>query len=1045
MKRLKAAAVLAIAVACTNPSVQTTTSGGPAANQTELLVLSTTDVHGRIRGWDYYADSAESVRGLSRAATIVDSIRAANPGRVLLVDAGDLLQGNPFAYVAMKQFADSPNPMIAAMNSMRYDAVAIGNHEYNYGVPYLERAVSQAKFPMLSANTWKPDGTHKFRPWTIVDRQGIKIGIVGATTPGVMVWDADNVRGKVKLTDIVPAVRTAVDEVKKAGANVVIVSVHSGLNEPASYDTISTGLPSENVAERIAKEIPGIDLVVYGHSHKEQPDLHVGTTLLVQPKNWATSVGVAHLMVSRDGNSYRVTSSKGETIQSRGHAEQAAIVAGSERVHRATVAYANDVIGNTVVAWRGDSARLKDTPLIDLINEVEMKAAKSDLASSAAFTLDASLKAGPITVAKIAQLYPYDNTLRAVRISGAQLRDYLEYSARYYTKVENGVPVPDPQIPGYNYDMVSGADYTIDLTRPIGSRVTSLTFKGKPVAPTDSFTFALNNYRQTGGGGFAMLKGAPVVYDQQQEIRQLLIDEVKARGTLKPEDFFKQNWSLVYGTGSTASSISGPRLRVIGTNDLHGQLESLQDQNGVWRGGVARTATVIRKARSECTGDCQHVLLDAGDLFQGTPISNLSYGRPVMDYYNRMGYTAAAIGNHEFDWGQDTLRARMRQAKFPFLSANIRFADGRDVPWIANDTILVKGKTKVGIIGIITPSTATSTLPANVSNLSFADPATVINTEAKVLRGRGADVIIVVAHDGGFCNKDANGTESCTGEVFQIAPKITEKVDLFIAGHSHSYLNTRVNNIPIVEAFRWGQAVEVADIPLDANGKVAGPAVTEIRPVIADSVEAYAPVDSMVKNAAARVAPIVNRKIGTITTSLEREGGNQNPLGNMLADAYRWAGKGDIGIINTDGIRQRLPAGDITYGKLFLIQPFANTLYRIRMTGAQLRAYLEKLVNRNTPGVHVSGISIGYDPDKPAGSRITSLSLPDGRTLSDNAVYNVIVNSFMAGGGSNMGPPEGAESKPLDIVDLDATIDYIKSRPQPLAVPSETRIFVAKQ
>jgi len=221
--------------------------------------------------------------------------------------------------------------------------------------------------------------------------------------------------------------------------------------------------------------------------------------------------------------------------------------------------------------------------------------------------------------------------------------------------------------------------------------------------------------------------------------------------------------------------------------------------------------------------------------------------------------------------------------------------------------------------------------------------------------------------------------------------------------------------------------------------------VTQLRPVIVDSTEAYAPVDSMVKKAAARIAPIVNRKIGSIATSLEREGGNQNPLGNMLADAYRWAGKGDIGIINTEGIRNRLPAGDITYGKLFLIQPFANTLTRVRMTGAQLRTYLEKLVSRNSPGVHVSGISIGYDPDKPAGSRIVSLSLPEGRTLSDNAVYNVIVNSFMAGGGSNMGPPEGAEIIPLNIVDLDATIDYMKSRPQPLPVPSEIRIFVAKQ
>ncbi|MEO5589355.1 MAG: metallophosphoesterase, partial [Gemmatimonadaceae bacterium] len=287
------------AVGCAGASMKPASSY--SWGDVELLVLSTTDVHGRIRGWDYYGDSAESARGLARAATVVDSVRKANPGRVLLVDAGDLLQGNPFAYIARKQFADSVNPIVAAMNSMAYDAAAVGNHEYNYGLPYLDGAVSQARFPFLSANTYNLDGTRKYKAWTMVERQGIRIGMVGATTPGVMVWDAENVRGKVKLTDVVPAVAAAVGEARAAGAMVIIVTVHSGLNEPASYDTVSTGLPSENVAERIAREVPGIDLIVYGHSHKEQADLHIGQTLLMQPKNWATSVGVAHLRVGRSG------------------------------------------------------------------------------------------------------------------------------------------------------------------------------------------------------------------------------------------------------------------------------------------------------------------------------------------------------------------------------------------------------------------------------------------------------------------------------------------------------------------------------------------------------------------------------------------------------------------------------------------------------------------------------------------------------------------------------------------------------------------------
>ncbi|HKC80909.1 MAG TPA: metallophosphoesterase, partial [Gemmatimonadaceae bacterium] len=263
----------------------------------DLVVATTTDVHGRLRAWDYYANQAEAVRGLSRAATIVDSVRAANPGRVILLDAGDLLQGNPLAYVAARVSRDRTNPIIAAMNAMQYDATAIGNHEYNYGVPYLDSAIRQAKFPFLSANTYRiePAGIHAYKPWTIIDRAGVKVGIVGATTPGVMVWDAENIKGRLRFGDIVPAVRQAVEEVRTAGADIVLVTVHSGFNEPASYVTVTTGAPSENVAARIAAEVQGIDFLVYGHSHKEQRGTTIGQTLLVQPKNWATSVDVAHL------------------------------------------------------------------------------------------------------------------------------------------------------------------------------------------------------------------------------------------------------------------------------------------------------------------------------------------------------------------------------------------------------------------------------------------------------------------------------------------------------------------------------------------------------------------------------------------------------------------------------------------------------------------------------------------------------------------------------------------------------------------------------
>ncbi|HEV8216487.1 MAG TPA: 5'-nucleotidase C-terminal domain-containing protein, partial [Gemmatimonadaceae bacterium] len=523
--------------------------GGPVVLQTgggtlDLVVAATTDIHGRARGWDYYTNTADTTRGLARVGTIIDSLRR-GPVLPVVVDAGDIIQGNPLAYVAARVDTTMANPVIAAMNAIQYDAAAIGNHEFNYGLPTLERTIRQAEFPLLAANAYTPSGQRAFRPWAISTRRGVKIGIVGATNPGAMVWDRDNLNGRLVIRDLVPEVATAVREVRATGAAVVIVVLHSGLNEPSSYDTVAAPVGSENVAARVAREVPGIDLIVYGHSHREMADTVINGTLLMQPRNWAASVAVAHLgLVRRDGR-WRVTSRRSSVVAVAGHRESPAVIAVTQEGHRATIRYATTSIGTTPVAWRADSARVVDTPLMDFILEVERGASGAQLASTAAFSLDASLAAGSITVARLAALYPYDNTLRAVRISGEQLRAYLEQSARYFRQTADGRFSVDPTIPGYNYDMVAGVDYTIDVSRPIGERIVTLTHEGRPVTATDTFTMALNNYRQTGGGGFSMLRDAPVVYDRQLEIRQLLIDEVRRRGTISPADYFHPNWRIV--------------------------------------------------------------------------------------------------------------------------------------------------------------------------------------------------------------------------------------------------------------------------------------------------------------------------------------------------------------------------------------------------------------------------------------------------------------------------------------------------------------------
>ena len=516
-----------------------------APREQTLLVAATTDVHGHLVGWDYYANHSDTARGLARAATIVDSLRAAAPGMVVLVDAGDMLQGTPLTYVAARRQSFAVHPVFAAMNEMHYDAAAVGNHEFNYGLPFLYASEKGAHFPLLAANAYPASGAAPFPGRTMVERGGARIALIGATTPGSNAWDKDNLSGRLRIGAIVPAVRAQVDSARREHADVIIVVMHTGLGEPSSYDTIATRLPSENVAAEVARAVPGIDLIVYGHSHKQMADTVIAGTLLMQPKNWAQSVAVAALHLERAGDSWRVASKSSSLIQSAGHAESNAVQAAVRAAHEAALSYVAMTIGTSDVHWSADSGRVVDTPLADLILEVERRTAHSDLASTAVFDVGAKIDSGPVTVGEIARLYPYENTLSAVRITGAQLRAYLEYSARYYGTYGTAEPPVHQDVPGYNFDIVAGADYTIDLSRPVGHRITKLTVKGTPVAADATFTLALNNYRRSGGGGYAMLKDAPEVFNSATEIRDLLVAEVERRKHIAPSDYFQRNWSIV--------------------------------------------------------------------------------------------------------------------------------------------------------------------------------------------------------------------------------------------------------------------------------------------------------------------------------------------------------------------------------------------------------------------------------------------------------------------------------------------------------------------
>lgn len=514
--------------------------------------MSTTDVHGWLVGWDYEAD-APAGRGLALLAPLVDSIRSAHPGRTLLVDGGDLLQGNFMAGAHASMEAFPGHPILAAMNHLGYDAAALGNHEFNFGLEFLHAALAESRFPFLSANLVDAaTGEPAYPRWTLVERsvegRPLRIGITAVTPPGVLIWDRDHLLGRIEAPPILEALREVVPQMREAGAHLVVVSGHSGL-EGNSYDTVATGLTSENVMAEAARTVPGIDLIVLGHSHRTVADTVINGVLLTQPPPFAAALGVAtlELVPEREGG-WRVVSKRGELLRPDPARSDPSLEAVVAEAHERARAWVMQEVGRTPDIWSAAEARIRDTPIIDLINQVQKQVTGAELSAASAFNLRAGFGPGPITLADLVRLYPYDNnTLRAVRISGQDLRDYLEHGARYFLPCPEMAceRVIDPAIPGYNFDIISGVEYELDITRPVGERVVRLEFNGQPVEPADSFTIALNNYRQGGGGGFPAVANAPVVYAGDEDIRTLIVREIQARGTLRIEDVFRENWQIV--------------------------------------------------------------------------------------------------------------------------------------------------------------------------------------------------------------------------------------------------------------------------------------------------------------------------------------------------------------------------------------------------------------------------------------------------------------------------------------------------------------------
>ncbi|MFJ9631507.1 bifunctional metallophosphatase/5'-nucleotidase [Streptomyces sp. NPDC091280] len=559
----------------------------PKPKTWSFSILGTTDLHSHVFNWDYYTnaapvDSKGNTYGIARIATLVKNIRAEKgEHRVLLVDAGDIIQGTSLAsYYASVDPITGKNgkrgpkhPMAIAMNEMRYDAAALGNHEFNYGIEVVRTFEKQCHFPLLGANaldakTLKP----AFEPYTVKHIKvpgapDIKVGILGLTNPGIALWDKDNVSGKMAFTGLVEQAKKYVPRLRALGCDVVFLTDHSGLDGTTSW---GDELPYvENASNLVAEQVPGIDAILVGHTHVDVPTYTVKNAetgddvLLSEPYCYGYRLSVFDFELELERGCWKITSKTATTLNSNTVAEDPRITELLTADHNLVVKYVNTAIGTCTEAMSTAEACWKDVPAIDFIQQVQMDAVKAGLSAAdaalplisvaACFSRTATIPAGDVTIRDVAGLYVYENTLYGKKLTGAQVKDYLEYAAKYYHQVPVGTAVDTATLTNansfwdYMYDMATGVDYEIDIAAAEGSRIKNLTYNGTAVADDQVFVVAVNNYRANGGSGYPHIAAAEIAYSSTNQVRDLMVAYATAKGTIDPSTFAATNWKLTQG------------------------------------------------------------------------------------------------------------------------------------------------------------------------------------------------------------------------------------------------------------------------------------------------------------------------------------------------------------------------------------------------------------------------------------------------------------------------------------------------------------------
>ncbi len=1125
-----------------------TTTPASAVETRDIVILGTSDIHGNVRNYDYFTDSVptgSSQRGLTKILSYVKGVLAANPNTIL-IDNGDTIQGTPLAYYFEMVDTAPMNPLAASMNAMGYVSATVGNHEFNYGPDVLNKFQDEANFPLLSANvTGCRDYT--FQPYVIEDVGGVQVGILGLTPPAVVHWERPENIVDCVFEDAMTAANRYVPEMRAAGADVIVVAAHTGLDETYGYGR------DENFVKFLANGVPGIDVILAGHAHALVASQLINGVLVTEPGYHTRNISDIRISVTGSGSDWAVTTKSATAPAMGSTAEDPGLLAITDSYHTTTVTYINTPIGTATDAFPGGfTARIQDGPMADLINQVQMDAAAEagfpvEASLAALFTNQAQLNAGPIKLKDAYAVYIYDNTLYVIEATGQMIKDELEWTAGYFNQYyyePTGVTV-NTAVRDYNYDLWSGIEYKLDVTKPVGQRVVELKLNGELLAMDQVVHVALNNYRATG-----KFPTAPKLYQSTTEVRELITDWIMERGTIAPSDVFVQNFTLLppvntwlsttttnpitlsdnadllwtafdsnredylefpgyqgvpgrslnrgefffllgskameelqeieidrsvlkgykdvnrvlgWAKDATAYLIQAgifipvdnkilpenvvtnaealawvrearyPLYTFVSTNDFHGQLETGRTVGTPAKlvGGSAFNMTYINTYKA--LNPLGTLLMDGGDIMQGTPISNLLWGESVIDVYNHMGYMASVVGNHEFDWGQARLQERIAQAEFPILLANV-FNEGTDTrpDWFVPTVMYtVKGQ-QIGVIGVTSKDTPAIVMAGNTAGLEFREVGPIVEQLTAELREAGADLVIVLAH-----MPDVYGGV-VSGEMTGVA---VPGVDLIIAGHSHSGYSGKINNIPIIQQYSSGTAIGVSDLRYDRLFRNIATSKLQVVTTYNAGVTPDATIAALIQTYKDQIGPIVNAVKASTLGPIIRDGNNRYlmevPMGDLIADAQAWKGGTQIAFMNPGGIRADIAYAsyphDITWTDFFLVQPFDNKLVTMTLTGSQIYALLEQQFKPPQSSMKLlqeSGIRYSFNLALPVGSRITSLTLTDGTPiLPDATPYTVTCNEFIATGGDGFSVfLGGANVTRIGVSDLDALIEYVQFR-----------------